>query len=389
MSSSPVTAVSIKKPGPQPIKATHPFSLALEPNFSPPSSTISLTPTDTTIHLPISSAPTTIRPARSKLSGLARKHSAERLSPTDHFNRRKYKAIHRTGSLGSLDHGSISYFASPRIFPPSPVLSLKDTSSITFQKKFKTLTNSSEMTSSTPEIVSCISQISAPTEKTKYIRYTHKRSNSLDSMQENNKFEIAKNYYSNTSPLILCKHSAPLKHFLDSRRVSIEGVDLEVTNALNGLCIMDEPESCPDGHVAPAPFIHREVQSAGSERIHITCQVVSPYNTSPRDSPTSCSSSIHSSSPDHKGSISRRACSNSSPKCFFYRDPPREALSVTEKRVTAITASIIQPPDPLKVGIMLNSALTSKNFGLSAFKPISNYTDSNPISQTQLPLNQS
>ena len=339
MSNSP--GLVPKKPGPQPLKATHPFILTPTPEC----------------HTQIPYPPTKIK--TSWKSG-QRKHSFGRLSPPEARTRaQKVIGIHRTGSLGSLDP-SLKYFASPRLFPPSPILPHSHTRS-------------------SPVVPdSDGSSVRITTESVrKFKRFRPIRSTSLDSADPSRNISTAKAQH--TYPIEFLKPlplplpiEPPHTAFPEGIQVSMDALDQEIALALNGLTIANQPEVCPDGHVAPAPFPERNAQSAGANSSPRYPLDMSPGAALSRDSGSACSSS-----PDPKPQPLVKGHS-SSPRCLFYREPPRGAVSV-EMRVASISAYTFQAPDPRKVGVVTCVGHSGFMSAASAFTPIHKISDGKPM----------
>ena len=353
MASSP--GILPKKPGPQPLKATLPFTLTPTPDA----------------HRQLSCPPNKIK---TSWKAGPRKHSFGRISPPESSTRfQKKLGIHRTGSLGSLDP-SLNYFASPRLFPPSPILTHSH------------LRNSPNV-SSTDSEGSSVQLQSESVRKFKRIRPM--RSASLDSAENIATAKVQHSYsLDSINPLPLPVdaplHFFPIHNVSESRRVSLEGVDQEIALALNGLSInATQPEVCPDGHVAPAPFAIREVRSAGAINSPRSTQGVSPASAvSSRDSPGSACSS---SPPDPRTQPVVKVHSVS-PRCLFNREPPRGAVSV-ELRVASKSAGKVQGPDPRKVGIVLAGVGQAVSMSsCSAFRPIHQIAEATrPLFQFESP----
>ena len=336
MSNSPGSVP--KKPGPQPLKATHPFNLTPTPDG----------------HKQVPCPPTKIMP--SWKSG-QRKHSFGRISPPEARARaQKVIGIHRTGSLGSLDP-SLNYFASPRLFPPSPILP--------------------HSTHTQSPIVSADSDgrgVRITTEPVrKFKRSRPIRSTSLDSLDPSRNISTAKPQHTypieSQKPLPI---PPPLTVFPESMRASMDALDQEIALALNGLTIANQPEVCPDGHVAPPPSAERNAQSAGANSSPRYPLDMSPATAFPRNSGSACSSSPNPKSlPLVKGH-------SSSPRCLFNHEPPRGAVSV-EIRVASISANTFQAPDPRKVGVVTCVGHSGFMSAGSAFKPIHKISDGKPM----------
>ncbi|KAI6660972.1 hypothetical protein LOD99_13695 [Oopsacas minuta] len=332
-----------KKPGRPPLKATHFYSQK---------------PTPDGLSQPPCPPTKVIIPRQRKLP-------FGRISPPEaRTNINRLNGIHRTGSLGSLDR-SLNYFASPRLFPPSPILP---------HSHIRT----SPLVSSSPS--DCNSVQIKPESVRKSKRPRPIRSASLDS--EDSPRGITNDQTEPSYPLESLNplppplpieapiKFSPLNNISHSRRVSIEDEDDEIALALNGLTIADQPEVCPDGHVAPPPTVKR-VQSAGPfisprKRLDTSAIVMSARASTGY----ACSSS-----PDLRPQTFFRGHS-SSPRCLFNHEPPRNAISV-EMRMASISAVQIQAPDPRKVGVVLTGAGFAS--AASAFKPIHQIQDGKPI----------
>ena len=338
MSYSP--GLVLKKPGRPPLKATHFYSQTQTPDN----------------HIQLPCPPTKVKTSRQ------RKHLFGRISPPE-SRINKLNGIRRTGSLGSLDR-SLKYFASPRLFPPSPILPHSHIKSA--QKPTQTDNE-------------CNSALRRTDSASKVKRSRPIRSTSLDSADSSRVVTATppNNNFDSLNPLPLPVDTPlrtfPIANVSDNRRVSMEEFDQEISLALEGLSISDQP--CPDGHVAPAPFATREVRSAGAN-ISPRCKLdLSPAAaTLARES----SGSACSSSPDSR-SLTILKSHSSSPRCRFNGEPPHNAISV-EMRVASISGMQIQAPDPRKVGVVLTGAISNSGFvsTTSAFKPIHQFQDGKP-----------
>ena len=342
MSYSP--GLVLKKPGRPPLKATHFYSQTQTPDS----------------HIQSPCPPTKIKTSRQ------RKHPFGRISPPESRTRiNKLTGIHRTGSLGSLDR-SLKCFASPHLFPPSPIL---PHSHIRSQKPTQTDND-------------CNSGLRKTDSASRVNRSRPIRSTSLDSADSPRVVTATPPncYFDPLNPTPLPVYTLtvfPAANISDNRRISMEEVDQQISIALEGLSITNqsEPDACPDGHVAPAPFVNREVRSAGAN-ISPRCKLyLSPAETTlARES----SGSACSSAPECRSQTFLKS-HPSSPRCRFNGEPPHNAISV-EMRVASMSGMEIQAPDPVKVGVVLTGAIRNSGFvsASSAFKPIHQFQDGKP-----------